>query len=88
MRILGKPELPCGHHRINAPEEGRIVRCKTCKRRWTTTFVALHPHVQEMVNDDVRRVVFVPVENSAELPVATATRSVGVKPAKRRKGRR
>ena len=75
MRILGKPTLPCGHQRVNEPEEGRTIRCRTCRKKWVLILVPLHQHVLEMLKEDVRRVTFEEVQKktstdttSSEMP--------------------
>lgn len=64
MKLIGSLQLPCGHHKITAVEDGKVVKCKTCKQKWTTTTPLASAHLQEMLREEVRTVVFVSLSSN------------------------
>ena len=58
MRIIGSTKMPCGHHKVTAVEDGKVVRCKDCKKKWTMHVVPASEYVRQMLNEDVRTLAF------------------------------
>lgn len=60
MILIGSKKLPCGDHSIKEPfDEGRTIKCTTCKMVFKLTLERCSPHIEEMLRDDAYKIRFV-----------------------------